>query len=167
MFVGHYGPGFAIRAVRPEVPLWVLFVAAQLWSGAAAVVCRAVFRWRRWSSAAWVGVAVLSHWVLDWLLHRPDLPLFGNSMKVGLGLWNHVALSLGLELLVLGGGLWLYLTKTRAISTVGRYGPGHVRAGDAGSADRVAAGAAAAVSGDGGGERTWRLCRVRGGGGLD
>ena len=30
MFVGHYGPAFAIRAARPEVPLWVLFVAAQL-----------------------------------------------------------------------------------------------------------------------------------------
>jgi hypothetical protein len=44
-------------------------------------------------------------------------------MKVGLGLWNHVALSLGLEVLVLGGGLWLYLTRTRAISTVGRFGP--------------------------------------------
>jgi hypothetical protein len=167
MFVGHYGPSFAIRAVRPEVPLWVLFVAGQLvdiawavlvlggieklrivpgitaanpldlyympythslvaallWSVAAAVVCRVVFRWKGWSSAAWVGAAVLSHWVADWLVHRPDLPLYGNSLKVGLGLWNHVALSLGLEVLVLGGGLWLYLTRTRAISTVGRFGP--------------------------------------------
>lgn len=167
MFVGHYGPSFAIRAARPEVPLWVLFVAAQLvdiawavlvlggveklrivpgitaanpldlyympythslvaallWAVAAAVACRVVLRWKDWGSAAWVGAAVLSHWVIDWLVHRPDLPLYGNSMKVGLGLWNYVALSLALEVLVLGAGLWLYLTKTRAISTVGRYGP--------------------------------------------
>jgi hypothetical protein len=167
MFVGHYGPSFAIRAVRPEVPLWVLFVAAQLvdiawallvlggieklrivpgitaanpldlyympythslvaallWAGAAAVVGRLVFRWKGWSAAAWVGVAVLSHWVIDWLVHRPDLPLYGDSMKVGLGLWNHVGLSLGLEVLVLGAGLWLYLSRTSGITTIGRYGP--------------------------------------------
>jgi membrane-bound metal-dependent hydrolase YbcI (DUF457 family) len=167
MFVGHYGPSLAIRAVRPEVPLWVLFVAAQLtdiawallvlggieklrivpgitaanpldlyympythsllavllWSVAAAIVCRVAFRWNSWRPAAWVGVAVLSHWVIDWLVHRPDLPLYGNSMKVGAGLWNYLALSLGLEALLLGAGLWLYLKKTRATSAVGRYGP--------------------------------------------
>lgn len=42
MFVGHYGPSFAIRAVRPEIPLWVLFVAAQL---VANVVFAAVAGW--------------------------------------------------------------------------------------------------------------------------
>jgi hypothetical protein len=123
MFVGHYGPSFAIRAVRPDVPLWVLFVAALLWSVAAAAVCRLAFRWKSWSAAAWVGAAVLSHWIIDWLVHRPDLPLYGNSMKVGLGLWNYVGLSLGLEVLVLGGGLWLYMRRTTGITTIGRYGP--------------------------------------------
>ena len=35
-----------------------------------------------WSAAAIVGAAVLSHWVLDWLVHRPDLPLYDNSFAV-------------------------------------------------------------------------------------
>ena len=167
MFVGHYGPSFAIRAVRPEIPLWVLFIAAQLvdiawatlvlagiekvrivpgitaanpldlyympythslvaalmWSVAAAVVCRLVFRWKGWGAAAWVGAAVLSHWVLDWLVHRPDLPLYGNTAKVGLGLWNYVGISLVLEVVMLLGGVWMYLAKTRGLTTAGRHGP--------------------------------------------
>jgi hypothetical protein len=58
-----------------------------------------------------VGVAVVSHWLLDLLVHIPDLPLAGNdSPKVGLGLWRHVGLSVALELLVLAGGVALYVT---------------------------------------------------------
>jgi len=41
-------------------------------------------------------------------VHRPDLPLFANSAKVGLGLWNYRALAFGLEIAVLFGGLALY-----------------------------------------------------------
>ena len=81
-------------------------VAALMWSVAAAVVCRLVFRWKGWGAAAWVGAAVLSHWVLDWLVHRPDLPLYGNTAKVGLGLWNYVGISLVLEVVMLLGGVW-------------------------------------------------------------
>jgi len=36
-----------------------------------------------------VALLVVSHWVLDWLVHRPDLPLYPGGPKVGLGLWNH------------------------------------------------------------------------------
>jgi hypothetical protein len=167
MFIGHYGPSFAIRALRPEIPLWLLFLAAQLvdiawallvlggieklrivpgitaaspldlyympythslvaallWALGAAIVCRFLFRWRGWSAALWVGAAVLSHWGIDWLVHRPDLPLFGDSVKVGLGLWNYSGLSLGLEVLVVMSGFGLYLQRTRGLTTVGRYGP--------------------------------------------
>src|SRR5258705_8810163 len=60
-------------------------------------------------AAAIVGLAVFSHWVLDFLVHRPDLPLYDNSAKVGLGLWNLPAVALGLEALLLFGAMWLYL----------------------------------------------------------
>jgi len=167
MFVGHYGPSFALRAWRPEVPLWLLFIAAQLvdiawallvlggiekvrivpgitaaspldlyympythslvatalWSLAMAVVCRRLFRWPAWSVAAGVGAVVLSHWLLDWLVHRPALPLYDDTAKVGLGLWNFVGLSLVLEAAVLFGGLWLYLRRTQPRTAVGRHGP--------------------------------------------
>ncbi|HMA01502.1 MAG TPA: hypothetical protein VKP02_03985, partial [Gemmatimonadaceae bacterium] len=54
-----------------------------------------------------VGLAVFSHWVLDLLVHRPDLPLYDNAAKVGLGLWNVPAIELPLEALILLGGMWL------------------------------------------------------------
>jgi len=63
-------------------------------------------------AAAIVGVAVFSHWVLDFLVHRPDLPLYDNTAKVGLGLWNLPAVALGLEALLLFGAMWLYLRYT-------------------------------------------------------
>lgn len=69
-----------------------------------------------------VGVAVFSHWVLDLLVHVPDLPLYDDSNKVGFGLWNYPEIELPLELLLLFGGLWLYLRSTRATTAIGRYG---------------------------------------------
>ncbi len=67
--------------------------------------------------------AVSSHFLLDLLTHRPDLPLwFGNSIKVGLGLWNHTFLSYLLEGLIFLGGLWIYLKSTRGTSFSGKYG---------------------------------------------
>src|SRR6185369_17854318 len=60
-------------------------------------------------AATVVGVAVFSHWVLDLVVHRPDLPLYDNTAKVGLGLWNVPALAFGLEAALLFGGAWLYL----------------------------------------------------------
>jgi membrane-bound metal-dependent hydrolase YbcI (DUF457 family) len=68
------------------------------------------FRWMRRSfgSAVLLGVAVFSHWVMDLLVHRPDLPLWDNSAKVGLGLWNHAPVSFSVEvgLLTLTMYLW-------------------------------------------------------------
>ena len=57
-------------------------------------------------AAAMVAVAILSHWITDLLVHRPDLPLYDNSHKVGLGLWNFPAISFPLEIGLLGAGMW-------------------------------------------------------------
>ena len=85
-------------------------VAALGWSVVAALAYRFLARGASRRAATIVGIAVFSHWVLDFLVHRPDLPLYDNTAKVGLGLWNLPALALGLEAASLFGGIWLYLT---------------------------------------------------------
>jgi membrane-bound metal-dependent hydrolase YbcI (DUF457 family) len=167
MFVGHYGPSFAIRFLRPAIPLWLLFIAVQLvdvgwavlvllgvekvrivpgitasnpfdlyympythslvaalsWSVAVAVVIWLSRRLATGSAAVWIGAAVFSHWILDFLVHRPDLPLYDNTMKVGLGLWNYPAMALALEAALLFGGMILYLRATKPVNVTGRVGP--------------------------------------------
>ena len=60
------------------------------------------------SSALVVAAAIFSHWILDLIVHRPDLPLYDNSHKLGLGLWNHPVLALMLEAGLLFGGILLH-----------------------------------------------------------
>lgn len=98
-------------------------VAALLWSVAAGVAYRT---WKGRGSTIYagfiVGAAVFSHWILDFMVHRPDLPLVGDRFKVGLGLWNRPAAALALEIAFLFGGLALYLRsteRTKAGGTVG------------------------------------------------
>jgi hypothetical protein len=58
-----------------------------------------------------IGLVIASHWFLDLPMHRPDLGLWWDHYKVGFGLWNHPAAAMGLELLVFGTALALYLRK--------------------------------------------------------
>ena len=91
-------------------------VAAMAWSAAAFVVYRL---WRRSRSLAalLVGAAVFSHWILDFLVHRPDLPLYDNAAKVGLGLWNMPVIAFGLEAAFLFGGMTLFFRGRRGPKT--------------------------------------------------
>jgi membrane-bound metal-dependent hydrolase YbcI (DUF457 family) len=167
MFVGHYGPSFAVKSLRPAIPLWLLFivvqlvdvawavlvllgiekvrivpgitasnpldlyympythslVAAILWSVAAGVLCRPLPGVANRFAAVWIGAAVFSHWVLDFLVHRADLPLYDDTVKVGLGVWNYPAVALSLEAVLMFGGMMLYLRVTRPINAIGRFGP--------------------------------------------
>jgi hypothetical protein len=84
-------------------------VAAVLWSLAAGIAYRYLARPGARRAPLVVGLAVFSHWILDFIVHRPDLPLYDNSAKAGLGLWNYPALAFGLEVALLFGGLWLCL----------------------------------------------------------
>ncbi len=72
--------------------------------------------------ALFLALAVFSHWILDLLVHRPDLPLYDNSHKVGLGLWNYPMPTFALEAVILFGGMWLYMRSTTGTSLVGKYG---------------------------------------------
>lgn len=69
-----------------------------------------------------LGVLVMSHWILDLITHRPDLPLlFGDEVKFGLGLWNSVTLSMILEAAIFFAGCYFYLTVTKAKNKIGHY----------------------------------------------
>ncbi|HET6410963.1 MAG TPA: hypothetical protein VFG53_02805 [Anaeromyxobacter sp.] len=60
-----------------------------------------------------VGLLVMSHWVLDFVSHRPDLPLWPGGPRVGMGLWNSVAATVLLEGTLFAAGVLLYLAATR------------------------------------------------------
>jgi hypothetical protein len=59
------------------------------------------------------GAVVLSHWLLDLLVHVPDLTLAGSPPKLGFGLWNHPAIEMPLELALTFGALWWYAKVRR------------------------------------------------------
>jgi hypothetical protein len=70
-----------------------------------------------------LAAAVFSHWILDLIVHTPDLPLLGdNSPRLGLGLWNNALVAFILEAVLLLVGLSLYLRGTKAKTVTGRYG---------------------------------------------
>jgi len=64
-----------------------------------------------------LGVLVLSHWILDLVVHIPDLPLYpGDSPKVGLGLWNSTLLTILVEGIIFISGIWIYLKTKKALN---------------------------------------------------
>ena len=98
-----------------DYPISHSLVGALAWGLAAAAL---YYSWptrdttRHWQAAALVGAAVASHWVLDFVVHLPDLPLAGNdSPKLGLGLWRWFGVSVALEFVVLGAGVALYVAR--------------------------------------------------------
>ena len=65
---------------------------------------------------------VFSHWVLDWITHRPDLPLTPFSdTKTGLGLWNHRWAEIGVESGLFIIGAIIYMTVTKAKNRIGQW----------------------------------------------
>ena len=65
---------------------------------------------------------VVSHWVLDFITHRPDMPLFPGGPKVGLSLWNSVPGTVFVEVAMYLAGAWIYLKATRPHDAAGRWG---------------------------------------------
>ena len=89
----------------------------------AVVVGGIYFALQRYAIGAWVmGLAVLSHWFLDWLVHRPDLLLVpGGGHKFGMGLWNHPLAEVSVEIALFVLGTGMYVAQTRAKDGIGRY----------------------------------------------
>ncbi len=102
-----------------DYPITHSLLAAGIWS---LLVVAAYYALRRRARAAWVmGLGVFSHWILDFLVHRPDLPLWPGGPRVGLGLWNSWVLETTLEVAIFAGGAWMYFSVTRARDNIGRY----------------------------------------------
>lgn len=100
---------------------WTHSLAMALaWSVAFALLCWAVTRAR--AAALVAGAAVFSHWVLDFLTHRPDMPLWpGGAARVGLGLWYSTAGTLVIEGLLFVAGIWIYARTARPRDRAGRW----------------------------------------------
>ena len=80
-----------------------------VWASLAGFTAR---RWLGTAAAGWaVAAAVASHWLLDFLVHRPDLTLWGAPPKLGLGIWNFPVLALALELGLLIGSALICLRR--------------------------------------------------------
>lgn len=106
------------------MPFTHSLLASLLWAG----ITYAFFRWvvvKIHSVALVMAIAVFSHWVIDLVVHTPDLPLWSDSsLKFGLGLWNNAFVAYLLEAALLLGALWLYLRSTTASTKTGKYGMG-------------------------------------------
>ena len=77
---------------------------------------------RNGRSAALVGGLVPTHWVLDYVAHRPDMPIYPGGPKYGLGMWNSVPLTISVEYVLFAVGIALYVRATRAKDTAGSLG---------------------------------------------
>ena len=92
-----------------------------IWGAVLGGIYAIVKRSRR-SAAVVLALGVVSHWVLDLLVHRPDLPLFpGLGPKMGMGLWNSVVATMLLELAFLATGLVIYIRATSPINRRGTW----------------------------------------------
>jgi hypothetical protein len=74
-----------------------------------------------WSVGALLAALVVSHWVLDWITHRPDMPVYPGGRKVGLGLWNSVAATVIVEVAIFAAGVAIYARATRPRDAIGRW----------------------------------------------
>ncbi len=108
-------PGFLDASMLDlyHMPFTHALPSALIW-GIVAAVLYGLFRRQAGRGAAIViGLAVISHWVLDLLVHTQDLELYWSGPKVGFGLWSSLILSQALELGLLVAAVWMYFRSTR------------------------------------------------------
>ncbi len=91
-----------------------------IWAAIVGGAYRGIFGGRR--SFVVLAALVVSHWVLDWITHAPDMPLYPGSATYGLSLWNSVAGTMTLEVLLFAAGVLLYTRTTEATDNIGRWG---------------------------------------------
>ncbi len=127
----HFNIAPGITRMSPfdftDYPLSHSLVMALAWGAGFGLI---YLIWKNDSKAALIlGGLVVSHWFLDLLVHRPDLPLLPEEVKnymvqakYGLGLWNHPTAEIILEGGLLALGILIYLKSTKAVDQVGNIG---------------------------------------------
>jgi hypothetical protein len=97
-------------------------VALAGWSALFALAYRTIRGWHGVAIAT-IAALVFSHYVLDVITHRPDLPItLTGSRQLGLGLWNHPGTALAVESALFIAGTTIYMSATRARDRIGRIG---------------------------------------------
>jgi len=112
-----------ITAVTPldfyDYPITHSLVTSIAWSLLAGALFFALKKDMR--SSVIVGLAVFSHWILDFITHRPDLPLApGETIKVGLGLWGSLPATIAIELGMFCAAWYVYAHATESRGSAGR-----------------------------------------------
>src|ERR1043165_4180299 len=111
-------PNPFLRLTFDSYPISHGLVAVVGWATLFAAVYFGVARYITGAIVIWIGV--VSHWVLDYVSHRPDMPLIaGGNRLLGLGLWNHPRITIAVELIMLAGGILLYLQRTKPKDRIG------------------------------------------------
>lgn len=108
-----------LRLQFDSYPISHGLVAVIGWATLYASIYFGLTRYLAGTVTIWVGV--LSHWLMDYVVHIPDLPLAARSRLFGLGLWNHRWLTIAVEVALLAIGIWTYQRATRAKDKVGFY----------------------------------------------
>lgn len=91
-----------------------------VWATAFSLLYYRATRYRAGGLVIWIGV--VSHWILDWVTHRPDMPLYPVAvLALASAYGNHVAATMTVEIAMLGVGVWIYASVTRARDRIGRY----------------------------------------------
>ncbi|HYK81860.1 MAG TPA: hypothetical protein VEU55_01830 [Gemmatimonadales bacterium] len=114
------GPNAFLRLVFDAFPISHSLLALCAWGAMYGLL----YAWRTGyqRGAVVVALLVVSHWVLDFVSHVPDMPLYPGGPRVGLGLWHSVAGTVTTEGLMFVIGMGVYLGTTRARDAWGRYG---------------------------------------------
>jgi uncharacterized membrane protein len=108
-----------LRLQFDSYPISHGLIAVVGWATMYAAVYFGVTQYVAGSIVIWVGV--LSHWLMDFIVHQPDLQLDATSRFFGLGLWNHRWLSMALEFSLFAIAIWTYQRRTRAKDKIGVY----------------------------------------------
>ncbi len=115
-----------ITAITPfnfiHYPYSHSLVALVVWAALFALLYRALAH-SSGRAAVIVAAVVLSHWVLDVVSHRPDMPIIvSDTTRVGLGLWDHPLAAVMVELGLFAAGVYLFVRSTKPIDRQGSIG---------------------------------------------